>query len=58
MDADEKRAQAAVLGYAPRRSKPLGGLDIASGEWKALVVVVLVAAAVRLYRLSKPNSVV
>ncbi|KAF4574353.1 hypothetical protein EYR36_005686 [Pleurotus pulmonarius] len=59
MDADERRI-AASQGLAPGRSKiyPLGGLNITSGEWKLLFLIVLVAAGVRLFRLSKPNSVV
>ena len=60
LDADEKRA-AASKGYAPGKTGkryPPGGLNMTSGEWKLLVVVVLVACAVRLFRLSKPNSVV
>jgi dolichyl-phosphate-mannose-protein mannosyltransferase len=59
MDADERRA-AASMGFAPGRTKyyPPGGLDLSSGEWKLLFVIILVACAVRLFRLSKPNSVV
>lgn len=59
MDADARRA-AASKGFAPARGKyfPPGGLHITSGEWKLLFGIVLVAAAVRLFRLSKPNSVV
>ncbi|KAF8164772.1 glycosyltransferase family 39 protein [Crassisporium funariophilum] len=59
LDADERRI-AASKGFAPGRTKnfPPGGLNITSGEWKLLFVIVLVAAAVRLFRLSKPNSVV
>ena len=59
LDADERRAIASK-GFGPGRTKghPSGGLDIASGEWKLLFVIVLVASAVRLFRLSKPNSVV
>jgi dolichyl-phosphate-mannose-protein mannosyltransferase len=59
LDADERRAVASK-GFGPARTRnyPTGGLDISSGEWKVLVVVVLVAFAVRLFRLSRPNSVV
>lgn len=59
LDADERRA-AASKGFAPGRTKnfPSGGLDITSGEWKLLFLIVLVASGVRLFRLSKPNSVV
>ena len=59
LDADERRA-AASLGYGPIRKSghALGGFNITSGEWKLLVVLVLVASAVRLFRISKPDSVV
>ncbi|KAF9074669.1 glycosyltransferase family 39 protein [Rhodocollybia butyracea] len=60
LDADARR-EAASKGYAPGRTKsnfPPGGLNITSGEVKLLLGLVLVAAAVRLYRISKPNSVV
>ncbi|KAF7331457.1 Glycosyltransferase family 39 protein [Mycena kentingensis (nom. inval.)] len=59
LDADQRRA-AASKGLAPGRAKvyPLGGLSLSSGEWKLLAVLVLVACAVRLFRLSKPSSVV
>ncbi|KAF9544586.1 glycosyltransferase family 39 protein [Agrocybe pediades] len=59
LDADARRA-AASKGFAPGRTKyyPPGGLDITSGDLKLLFVIVLVACAVRLFRLSKPNSVV
>lgn len=36
-----------------------GGLGrISSGEWKILIAVLLVACSIRLFRISKPNSVV
>ncbi|KAF8905795.1 Dolichyl-phosphate-mannose-protein mannosyltransferase-domain-containing protein [Gymnopilus junonius] len=59
LDADEKRA-AASKGFAPGKTRnyPPGGINLTSGEWKLLIVIVLVACAVRLFRLSKPNSVV
>ncbi|KAJ7196882.1 glycosyltransferase family 39 protein [Mycena haematopus] len=59
LDADMRRA-AASKGLAPGRAKiyPLGGLHISSGEWKLLAVIMIVACAVRLFRLSKPSSVV
>ncbi|KAH7888234.1 glycosyltransferase family 39 protein [Phlebopus sp. FC_14] len=58
MGADERR-EAATRGYGPgRRSHTPGGLKITSGEWKLLVLVVIVATLVRLFRISKPNSVV
>ncbi|KAJ7911129.1 mannosyltransferase 1 [Mycena leptocephala] len=49
LDADMRRA-AASKGLAPGRAK--------LGEWKLLAVIMLVAFAVRLFRLSKPSSVV
>lgn len=58
-DADEKRA-AASKGFGPGKTKhyPSGGLNMTSAEWKLLFLVVLVACFVRLFRLSKPSSVV
>ena len=53
--ADERRDAAAKGSHKP----PLpGGLQIAPGEWKLLVLVLIVASFVRLYRISKPDSVV
>ncbi|KAF5387407.1 hypothetical protein D9757_007803 [Collybiopsis confluens] len=60
LDADARR-EAASKGYVPGKSKfsfPSGGLNLTSGEVKLLVGLVLVAAAVRLYKISRPNSVV
>ena len=59
LDADERRAVASK-GFGPSRTRnyPTGGLHISSGEWKLLIAVVLLAFAVRLFRLSKPNSTV
>ncbi|KAL0948909.1 hypothetical protein HGRIS_009018 [Hohenbuehelia grisea] len=59
LDADERRV-AASQGFGPGRTKyfPLGGIDLTSGEVKLLFGIVLVAAGVRLFRLSRPNSVV
>ncbi|KAJ8583501.1 glycosyltransferase family 39 protein [Rhizopogon salebrosus TDB-379] len=58
LSADERR-EAASKGYGPgRRSHSSGGLNVTSGEWKLLAVVLLVAAGVRMFRISKPNSVV
>ncbi|KAA1476640.1 glycosyltransferase family 39 protein [Dentipellis sp. KUC8613] len=59
LDADERRA-AASRGYGPSRKAafPPGGYNITSGEWKLLGGIVIVAAAVRLFRISQPNSVV
>ncbi|THH13087.1 hypothetical protein EW146_g7086, partial [Bondarzewia mesenterica] len=59
LDADERRA-AASRGYGPSRKSGFapGGYDITSGEWKLLAVVLVIAAGVRLFRISKPDSVV
>ncbi|KAI0314327.1 glycosyltransferase family 39 protein [Amylostereum chailletii] len=59
LDADERR-NAASRGFGPSRktAHAPGGLNLTSGEWKLLIVIVLVAAAVRLFRISQPNSVV
>ncbi|KLO17468.1 glycosyltransferase family 39 protein [Schizopora paradoxa] len=58
-DADERRA-AASKGAPPHSKKqfPPGGLRLTGGEWKLLAVITIVAAGVRFFRLSKPNSVV
>ena len=58
LDADERR-EAASRGLRPgRKSHATGGLNLSPGEWKLLVVILIVAAAVRLFRISQPNSVV
>ncbi|KAF7965771.1 hypothetical protein HWV62_41964 [Athelia sp. TMB] len=58
LDADQRR-EAASRGFRPGRSSHApGGLNIAPAEWKLLVLVVVIAAGVRLFRISKPNSVV
>ncbi|KIM79512.1 glycosyltransferase family 39 protein [Piloderma croceum F 1598] len=58
LDADERRV-AASRGFKPGRSSHSpGGLNLAPAEWKLLLLVVLVASGVRLFRLSRPNSVV
>ncbi|KAI5997088.1 glycosyltransferase family 39 protein [Pisolithus albus] len=58
LDADARR-QAASKGYGPgHKGHAPGGLDITSGEWKLLVVVLIVATLVRLFRISHPPSVV
>lgn len=57
LDADERRA-AASRGYGPRKVYPPGGVNLTSAEWKLLGFVVFIAAAVRLFRLSQPSSVV
>ncbi|KDQ14229.1 glycosyltransferase family 39 protein [Botryobasidium botryosum FD-172 SS1] len=56
LDADERKALA-TSGY-PRQHHPLGGFKLSSGEVKLLILVVVLAAFVRLYKLSEPNSVV
>ncbi|KAL5488421.1 PMT1 [Sanghuangporus weigelae] len=59
MDADERRA-AASKGAGPkqRHSYPPGGLKLTTGEWKLLAFIMVIASGVRLFRLSRPNSVV
>src|SRR5258705_3899526 len=59
LDADERRA-AASKGYGPSRKSTLapGGYNLTSSEWKLLAFVVIIAAGVRLFRISQPNSVV
>ena len=58
LDADERR-EAASKGLRPgRKSQAIGGLNLSPGEWKLLAVILIVATAVRLFRISQPNSVV
>ncbi|TDL15830.1 glycosyltransferase family 39 protein [Rickenella mellea] len=60
LDADERREMAS-LGFGPRgraRTIAPGGLSLTIGEWRLLLVVVVIAAGVRMFRLSRPNSVV
>ncbi|KAF8919457.1 glycosyltransferase family 39 protein [Mucidula mucida] len=59
LDADARR-EAASKGFYPGKSKshPSGGLNLTGGEWKLLIMLSLLASSVRLFRLSKPNSVV
>lgn len=62
LDADERRV-AASQGFSPSygrmgKNYPSGGLNITSGEYKLLFFVVLIASGVRLFRLSKPDSIV
>ena len=57
LDADERRTQASKPYFAGRRTNP-GGLNVTSAEWKLLILVVVVACFVRLFRISYPNSVV
>lgn len=57
-DADQRRA-AASQGFAGRtKHHPSGGLSISQGEYRLLFLIVLLACGVRLFRLSKPDSVV
>ncbi|KAF5337182.1 hypothetical protein D9611_003049 [Ephemerocybe angulata] len=63
LDADARRA-AASKGFGPASARhggkhfPTGGIAVSSGELKLLFAIVVVACAVRMFRLSKPNSVV
>lgn len=58
LDADERR-EAVSKGLRPgRKAHATGGLNLSSGEWKLLVVVLLIACAVRLFRISQPTSIV
>ncbi|KAG6331057.1 hypothetical protein ID866_8031 [Astraeus odoratus] len=58
LDADARR-QAASKGYGPgHKNMASGGVDVTSAEWKLLVVVLIVATLVRLFRISQPGSVV
>lgn len=59
LDADERRA-AVTKGVSLSRTKyyPPGGLNMSAGEWRLLFFILLLAAGVRLFRLSWPNSVV
>ncbi|OCH87088.1 glycosyltransferase family 39 protein [Obba rivulosa] len=58
LDADARK-EAASRGLLPsRRTHAPGGLNLAPAEWKLLILVVLLACGVRLFRLSQPNSVV
>jgi len=60
--ADEKldavRQDAAGRPVLTRKSHTGGLRKMTPGEWKLLIVIALIACAVRLFRLSKPNSVV
>ncbi|TCD69192.1 hypothetical protein EIP91_008488 [Steccherinum ochraceum] len=58
LDADARRA-AVSKGYGPgRKHHASGGLNITPAEWKLLFGVVVMAAFVRLFRISNPASVV
>ncbi|KAI0786533.1 glycosyltransferase family 39 protein [Abortiporus biennis] len=57
-DADERRA-AASAGYSlSRKGFHSGVLSITTAEWRLLILLVVVASGVRLFRISQPNSVV
>lgn len=60
--ADEKldavRQDAAGRPVLTRKLHAGGLRKMSPGEWKLLIVIALIACAVRLFRLSKPNSVV
>lgn len=60
--ADEKldavRQDAAGRPVLTRKLHAGGLRKMTAGEWKLLIVIALIACAVRLFRLSKPNSVV
>lgn len=60
--ADEKldavRQDAAGRPVLTRKLHSGGLRKMTPGEWKLLIVIALIACAVRLFRLSKPNSVV
>ncbi|QRW15811.1 dolichyl-phosphate-mannose-protein mannosyltransferase [Rhizoctonia solani] len=55
LDADERRANAQP---GKLRKHHIGGLNLAPAEWKILVIVVIIASFVRLYKISYPDSVV
>ncbi|KAF8590299.1 glycosyltransferase family 39 protein [Ramaria rubella] len=61
LDADQRRDAARLdPKHIPSRRAPYpaGGLRISSGEFKLLIGICVLAAGVRLFRLSRPNSVV
>ena len=61
LDADQRRDAARLdPKHVPSRRGPYpsAGLRITPGEWKLLFGICFVAVAVRLFRLSKPSSVV
>ncbi|KAF8505073.1 glycosyltransferase family 39 protein [Hysterangium stoloniferum] len=62
LDADERRDAARLdPKHVPSRRTarpPSGGLRITAGEWKLLIGICVIAVLVRLFRLSRPNSVV
>jgi dolichyl-phosphate-mannose-protein mannosyltransferase len=58
MDADERRAAASRGASLRTKGHPPGGLRLTSGEWKLLLGVVIIAAGVRMFKISYPDSVV
>jgi dolichyl-phosphate-mannose-protein mannosyltransferase len=58
LDADARRVAASKGFLHSRNSYPPGGLRLTSGEWKLIVVIVIIAAGIRFFRLSRPDSVV
>jgi hypothetical protein len=59
LNADEHRATAS-LGHGPSRKHghAPGGYNVTSGEWKLLLVLLVIASPVHLFRISKPDSIV
>ncbi|KDN48044.1 hypothetical protein RSAG8_03060, partial [Rhizoctonia solani AG-8 WAC10335] len=55
LDADERRANAQP---GKLRKHHVAGLNLAPAEWKIIVMVVIIASFVRLYKISYPDSVV
>lgn len=58
MDADERRASASKGSSLRTKGHPPGGIRLSSGEWKLLLAVIIIAAGVRMFKLSHPTSVV
>lgn len=59
LGADERRQAASKGGNLRTKNQHIhGGLRLTSGEWKLLAFVMFIAAGVRYFRLSRPNSVV
>ena len=58
MDADERKAAASRGASLRSKGHPPGGIKLTGGEWRLLLGIVIIAAGVRLFKLSHPNSVV
>lgn len=58
LDADERKAFASKGLLPGRKAHSPGGVNLTSAEWKLLALLLVIAAAVRLFRLSRPNSIV